>query len=468
MNLSADHSQPEPLRDDALAFLLSRIDYERTATMPADGRGFKLDRMVELLERLGNPQQRLAIVHVAGTKGKGSTSAMIAAMLSAAGYKTGLFSSPHLQRIEERLAVDGKSCDSQEFVGLVNQLRPIVAEMDAGGMEPTYFELTTAMALLQFVHHRVDFAVLEVGMGGRLDSTNVCQPLVSVITSISFDHTKQLGNTLAAIAREKAGIIKPGIPVVSGVLVEEPRRVIEQVSLASRSPLVEVERDFHFSYTAPRDLDDGPALGSINFECRIDGQACSLQKLAVGLLGRHQGANAAVALATIQQLIRQGWQIPETAMRRGLAEVRWPARVEVVRRRPTMVIDAAHNLASIEALLSTLDESFCPRRRILVFATTKEKDVAGMLSLLLPRFDEVIFTRYLNNPRYVPVEELQSLADGLAARRWRIAASPADAWTEIEQLATEDDLVCVTGSFFIAAEMRQQMDCRPLRSALIP
>ena len=222
--------------DDALALLWERIDYERASGVVYGESEYKLDRMRELLARLGNPQSSAPIVHVAGTKGKGSTAAMTAAVLSAAGYRTGLFSSPHLKRVEERMAIDGQLCPEAEFLKLARRLRPIVADMDAqaartsGEVGPTYFELTTAVALLHFATQQVDAMVLEVGMGGRLDSTNVCSSTVSVITSISFDHTRQLGHTLALIAREKAGIIKPGVPVVSGVVADEPRGVIEEVS----------------------------------------------------------------------------------------------------------------------------------------------------------------------------------------------------------------------------------------------
>jgi dihydrofolate synthase/folylpolyglutamate synthase len=238
--------------DDALALLWERIDYERASGIVYGESEYKLDRMRELLARLGDPQSSAPIIHVAGTKGKGSTAAMIAAVLSAAGYRTGLFSSPHLTRVEERMAIDGQPCPEGEFVELARRLRPIVAEMDAlaartpGEVGPTYFELTTALALLHFAAQKVDAMVLEVGMGGRLDSTNVCASTVAVITSISFDHTRQLGHTLALIAREKAGIIKPGVPVVSGVIADEPRNVIEEVSRRQRSPIVQLGRDFDF------------------------------------------------------------------------------------------------------------------------------------------------------------------------------------------------------------------------------
>src|SRR5262245_50953624 len=315
--------------------------------------------MRQLLTRLGQPDAGLKIIHVAGTKGKGSTSAMIAGILTAAGYRTGVFSSPHLDRIEERFAVDALPCSAAELVALVDRIRPIAHAMDAeaaadgdpaGG--PTYFEVTTAMALLHFVECGIDAAVLEVGLGGRLDSTNVCLPAVCVITSISFDHMKQLGNTLAAIAREKAGIIKPGVPVVCGVTEPEPQAVIAEVALEHGCRLIQLHRDFSFQYqrtdmsSVPiandeaRMTNDGRRFNSsfvirhssfptLDFAYQVPGQEHHLGSLPLAMRGPHQAANAAVALATIAELRHQGWCISEDAIRTGLSQATLPGRVEV-------------------------------------------------------------------------------------------------------------------------------------------
>jgi dihydrofolate synthase/folylpolyglutamate synthase len=456
---------------DALDFLFSRIDYERATVIAYDRREFRLDRMRELLCRLDNPHEAFPIVHVAGTKGKGSTAAMIAAVLAAAGYRTGLYSSPHLERVEERMAVDGCPCAPADFIELVARVRPIVESMDDRAEQsnsagrPTYFEVTTAMALVEFARRRVDAAVVEVGLGGRLDSTNVCQPAVSVITSISFDHMKQLGNSLASIAREKAGIIKPGVPVVSGVTDREPRCVITETARERRCALAQLGEHFDLSYTAPQNLQANASRGRMSFVSRIPGQEHFYEDLELGLVGRHQATNSAVALATLAQLRARGWVVPEGAVREGLAAVCLPARVEVVARRPVVIVDAAHNEASVASLLDTLEESFSAQRRWLIFATTQDKPVREMLAQLLPRFEGVVLTRYLNNPRFVPVEELGSLAaqvaaelNGAAGKRganWlHCCASPTEAWHYARTLASPDDLICVTGSFFLAAEMR--------------
>jgi dihydrofolate synthase/folylpolyglutamate synthase len=273
---------------------------------------------------------------------------------------------------------------------------------------------------------------------------------------------KQLGDTLAAIAWEKAGIVKSGVPTVSGVTPEEPRRVIEDVCHERNSRLVELEREFEFTYRPPQHLEQSAARGEIDFRYLVPGRQREYRGLELGLIGRHQGANAAVALATLAELEAQGWNVPETAVRRGLAEVAWPARMEVVARQPTVVIDAAHNVASVQALLAALDESFSARRRVLVFSTSKDKDVRGMLQQLLPRFDAAIFTRYANNPRSVPPEELARLAGELTGRELPATADTMLAWDLVRSLAGPDDLVCITGSFFLAGEMRRLVQQRPL------
>jgi dihydrofolate synthase / folylpolyglutamate synthase len=448
----------------AIEFLLGRIDYERTLTIPYRAREFRLDRMRDFLARLGNPHLGLRIVHVAGTKGKGSTSAMIAAALTACGYKTGLYTSPHLERVEERIQVNLEPCNSEAFATLVERIRPIVEQMDAEYRAatptedgPTYFEITTAIALLHFADVQTEFAVLEVGLGGRLDSTNVCTPLVSVITSISYDHTQLLGNTLALIATEKAGIIKSRIPVVSGVIDNEPRQAIVEAARKQDCPLAELTADFDYNYNPAQSLDlpqSERTLAALDFECRYCNLGVRMSGVQLGLAGRHQAANAAIALMALQELAALGWNLPEADIRRGLANLSWPARIEVISQRPTVVIDAAHNVASIQSLIETLEESFVAQRRILVFATTQDKDVRGMLELLLPKVEAVVFTRYLKNPRAVPTEELENLAASISPIPRHTAPTPETAYEVAHSLSTPEHLICVTGSFYLAAEIR--------------
>lgn len=444
-----------PSRDAALSWLLTHINYERTLHIPYLARQLKLDRMRQLLTRLGQPDAGLKIVHVAGTKGKGSVSAMVAAILTCAGYRTGVFSSPHLERIEERFAVDAQPCTADELVALVNRTRPNVEAMDAeaaaegdaaGG--PTYFEITTAMALMHFAERQVDAAVLEVGLGGRLDSTNVCLPAVSVITSISFDHTKQLGNTLAAIAREKAGIIKPGVPVVSGVTEEEPRAVIAATAREHGCRLIQLGADFDFEY----------ADRTVNFRYRVPGQEFHSTPWALAMRGEHQAQNAAVALAVVAELRHQGWCISTEAMQMGLALVNLPGRVEVVAGEPTVVLDAAHNPASARALAATLAEMPPASRRTLILSISHDKDVRAIVAELAPHFDRIVVTQYQDNPRAVGVSHLAKIVrNTLGSRSAEISISPTplEAWQSIGRTTLPQELVCITGSFYLVAEMRR-------------
>jgi dihydrofolate synthase/folylpolyglutamate synthase len=459
-------------------FLERRVDYERFARIPDPARAFRLDRMRNLLAKLGNPHESLSIIHVAGTKGKGSTSTMLAAVLAAAGFRTGLFTSPHLEKVEERIVLDGRPCPESDFDDLLETVRPIVEELDRMASDspfeeigPTYFEILTAMALVYFQRKNATAVVLEVGLGGRLDSTNVCLPKVSIITSISFDHTMQLGNTLQAIAREKAGIIKPGIPVVSGVTEEEPRDEIRRIAESNGSKLLESDRDFRFKYIPPTHLEEMPKSGMLHYSpLPLSSEAKNVESekmpdssgisrdFHLSLLGRHQAKNAAVVVATIDELRRQGWSILEEALRKGLNTAFLPARVEVIARHPTVILDSAHNTASMASLVETLSESFSAKKRFLIFAATKEKDNRGMMRILLDAFDEIYLTRYTTNPRFVPPEELGEIALELRGKACPLFPSPVEAWDAVKKNATVEDLICITGSFFLAGELRQAID----------
>jgi dihydrofolate synthase/folylpolyglutamate synthase len=370
-----------------------------------------------------------------------------------------------LERIEERFVIDGIPCPPDEFADLVRSVQPVVDELDAEPTDsnlrnPTFFEITTAMAFLHFARGPVDAAVLEVGLGGRLDSTNVCQPAVCVITSISFDHTKQLGNTLTAIAGEKAGIIKPGVPVISGVMDPEPHDVIAKVAEQVGAPLILRGREFEAGMMSGQDAVNNLYGSTVHYCDSLSGTAYFLGPLMVNLPGEHQANNAGTAIAAIRTLVRAGWKISDDSIRQGLAAVRCPARVEVVRQNPLVIVDAAHNVASIAALCQTL-RGVGTGRRILIFASSRDKDAAGMLRLLLPEFDEILLTRYIHNPRARDPEELLALAEQELAQirvstppHCQATTSPTAAWQEAQTLAGDNALVCITGSFFLAAELR--------------
>jgi dihydrofolate synthase/folylpolyglutamate synthase len=522
-----------PGYDEALAFLYGRINYERLGDAGRRRWRLKLGRMRRLLSRLGDPHEDLPCVHIAGTKGKGSTAGMISSVLVQSGYTTGLYTSPHLERLEQRLQVNGQPCSAEELTQLVDAVRPEVSAMDceAGDDEagkPTFFEITTAMAFLHFRRRNVQLAVMEVGMGGRLDSTNVCQPVVSVITSISFDHTQQLGKTLSAIAGEKAGILKRAVPLVCGVRAEEPRRVIEEAAERNDCPMRQLGVDFAAAYHGPahaaasnpaelvggmsyrrldrerdattivrsgtrrsseRPLGFGSlatsATACVSFESpassvtacesrRLDdghedlrgGVWRDLPKLHLPLWGRHQARNAAVAIEALQILRQRGWTIRETDLRRGLTATRCPARAEVVAHRPTILLDVAHNVASIDALLATIDE-YCPdSHRVLLFASSKDKDLRGMVKSLAAGFDRILLTRIRSSPRSAPLDKLReaveacSGASGEASPQASYHDDPHEALQTAIQATPHEGLLCITGSFFIAAELRQELLAR--------
>jgi dihydrofolate synthase/folylpolyglutamate synthase len=462
---------PRPIqtRGQALSFLLSRIDYERTAVVC-----FKLDRMQQLLERLENPQQQLPAVHIAGTKGKGSTAVMVAEMLSAAGYRCGLFTSPHIHDFEERMRVDGATPTEQELVEVTNRIIEAVAAMDQlpEGMQPTYFEIATAMAWLFFALRQVDVVVLEVGLGGRLDATNLCSPLVTVITNISLDHTAVLGTTLASIAGEKAGIVKPNVPVVSGVGAPEARAVVHDVCSTQNVPLYELGRDIELR--GREVLSAGKSKGGTETVLRR-GQRLKIQTpwrtwsgVDLPLAGEHQAQNAAIAIAVIDLLNERGRSVSMEAARSGLTRLSWPLRIEVLRDQPTVLVDAAHNVASATALIQTLEAEFPAERSVLVFAATRDKDFGGMLQQLHHRFETIILTTYTNNPRGVPVEQLATIVRERCGRNALLAADPQTAWDLALSSAMPNDLICVTGSFYLAAEMREMIRKKEAPATVTP
>jgi dihydrofolate synthase/folylpolyglutamate synthase len=441
---------------DRLDYLYSRLNYEWQG-MPGLSSELRLGRMRRLMRRLGDPQLALRLIHIAGTKGKGSTAALLAAALSAAGVRTGLYCSPHLHRLEERYCIDGRAVSPSELVALVDEVRAAVDQLEIDDPHlrsrgATFFEITTAMALLHFARRNADAVVLEVGMGGRLDSTNVVRPLLSIITSIAFDHTRQLGNTLGAIATEKAGILKRGRPAVHGVGEDEPRRAIRRVAAQRRCPLRESGPDFQFEAIPPAQPLERPAP----WRARVRTWRTDWGTLALPLLGPHQAHNAAVALAGLDRLaeIEPSLAVDRDAVVRGFAGLRWPARVEILGEAPWLVIDGAHNVASAEALAETLQSCFPTTRRTLIFGTTRDKDLEGQLRALLPLFDTRIATRYLDNPRFVPPEKIAAAIEAIDGRAAVVTQDPAGALELALRVTDPRALVCVTGSLFLAAEAR--------------
>ncbi|WP_162659754.1 bifunctional folylpolyglutamate synthase/dihydrofolate synthase [Tuwongella immobilis] len=442
--------------DDALAFWYGRIDYERRSPKPGD---LKLDRMRSLLRGLGDPHLRIRTVHVAGTKGKGSTSAMLAETLRRAGYRVGLFTSPHLVSVTERMQVNGQPITPAELIARMQDVRPVVEAMTRSGEgnAPTFFEVGTAVGFLHFVCRNVDVAVIEVGLGGRFDSTNVVQPMVSVITSISFDHMAQLGNTLTLIAREKAGIIKPGRPVVATMTAEEARAVVISTAAERGSRLSLIDRDFTGRYL--------PSTEPLLRPARVAVQTSrSWPPMELALLGEHQAQNAAGVVKTVELLTEQGLTIPDSAVAAGLGQVRWPARMEIMGRRPLVVLDCAHNVASVQAMAETFHHTLPVKgMRRLIFAASADKDVPGMLRVLAPHFDAFTLTRFAENPRSVDPQQLADwLRPQIDGRPMTIVMDAPQAWQQVWEQAKPDDGIGIVGSVFLAGELRNRVlaDCQ--------
>ena len=433
-------------RHDAIEFLYSRIDYERiSASLSASD--FKLDRMRNLLTRLADPHLKTPVVHVAGTKGKGSTAGMITGGLRAAGYRVGLFTSPHIDCFEERVQVDGEPISEELLVAFVSQLQLVTLQIDSerDGLNPTFFELTTALAWLAFAEAQVDIAVLEVGLGGRLDSTNLCRPAVTVITTISRDHTHILGSRLDEIAREKAGILKPGVPVISGVRSPVARDVIAGVADNLGCELLQLGQSFRIDPVSP---------ASVRWQ---DGRDVAMP-IKGGL--EHELQNAATACATLQTLRASGWVVPDRAIESGIHGGHAACRLQFVSHDPAVLIDAAHNWASVGALIQTLC-SLPEQHRVLVFSTSRDKDATGLLRRLLPHFQAIVLTEFQSSLRATPVEDLATVVDRISRQPVHLRKKAGDAIQAARVLCPRDGLICVAGSFFLAAEIRSEIQNSP-------
>jgi dihydrofolate synthase/folylpolyglutamate synthase len=430
---------------ETIAYLYSLIDYEKIRIERYTSETHGLARIEQLLEAMGNPHTRFPAVHIAGTKGKGSAAAMCEACLRAAGYRTGFYISPHLHTFRERIQVSGRKIAREDVVALVEEARPLI-ESTSG---VTYFEAITALGFLYFARSEVDAAVVEVGLGGRLDATNVLMPEVSVITSLSLEHTYLLGDTLAEIAYEKAGIIKPGIPVVSAPQQAEAIQVIEAISQKRQAPLVEVGRDWDYQ-PGPADLD-----GQTFSVRRTTGSGSELDgEYAIPLIGRHQLENATGAIATLDILRQRGFHIPVEAVQDGLRSVYWPGRMEILSREPLVVADGAHNTYSAQVLRIALEEWFPERRWMIIFGASADKDVAGMLEVLMPISDYLIVTRS-DHPRAAAPVKLADIAASVGGGA-EVSVSVRKAIRRGLTMMDPGSGLLVTGSLHLVADAREE------------
>ena len=397
-----------------------------------------LETIRALLGRVGDPHRRYPVLHIGGTNGKGSTAAMAASILQASGHRVGLYTSPHLIDFRERIRVNGVMIPESGVIHGVDMLRAA----SAPDLAPTFFEFTTALAFHYFAECQVDVVVLEVGLGGRFDATNVVEPLAVAITTIGLDHEAYLGSTIEAIAMEKAGIIKTGVPVVLGRIGELARRVIEDRASAVGAPVFRLERDFRCEGSSPAD-------------CRYTGLGLEVEHLGCPLQGRFQIDNLACSLALIELVRKSGMTVPETAIRAGLQQVAWEGRLEIVGEEPTVMVDGAHNPAAATVLAEYLAEwkHRRPAARVsLIVGMMRDKHPREFLAPLLPLADRLILTQ-ADLPRAATGSELRLLL-GDDAPSAQVAPTPSDALAAAKQSAAASDLICVTGSLMLVGEIK--------------
>jgi dihydrofolate synthase/folylpolyglutamate synthase len=430
----------------ALRFLSSLSDFERLRIVRYNTQNFDLERMRTLLKKLGNPQDSFRSVHIAGTKGKGSTCAMIGSMLQASGYKTAVYSSPHLVDIRERMCINGDMISHAEFVRLVRLIEPVVKRMKP---TPTYFDVLTALAFKWFAEQKVDIAVVETGLGGRLDSTNVIKPEVTGITSISKDHMAQLGPTISRIAEEKAGIFKAGIPAITVQQDPEAEIVLKRVAEKVGAPFDVTGKSIEFSYR----FESSRMLGPHNRVCLTTANS-KFEHLAVPLLGEHQAINCGLALAVIDKLKTRGMQINDARAMEGLARTSIPGRMEMVSQTPRVVVDGAHNAASVDAMMRAIGQHIPYDSMVVVFGCCADKDVGGMLERITSGADKVIFTK-VDNIRSADPNELAARYTELYGKMAQVAPTLGDALAIAYRAVTKEDLICITGSFYLVGEAKK-------------
>ena len=430
----------------ALRFLASLNDFERLRIVRYNAQNFDLERMRTLLRKLGNPQESFKSVHIAGTKGKGSTCAMIASMLEASGYRVGLYTSPHLVDVRERISVNGEMISQAEFARLVKHVEPIIRRMKP---TPTYFDVLTALSFKYFQEQKIDIAVVETGLGGRLDSTNVIKPEVTAITSISKDHMAQLGSTLSRIAEEKAGIFKAGVPAISVVQDPEAEVVLKRVADKVGVTLDITGKSIEFSYRFESSRMQGPH----NRVCLTTPNS-RFEHLAVPLFGEHQAINCGLALSVIDRLKVRGFTISDARAMEGLAKTIVPGRMEMVSQVPRVIVDGAHNAASVDALMRAIGQHIPYDSMVVIFGCCADKDVAGMLERIAAGADKVIFTR-VNSIRSADPAELSARYVEQYGKMAQVAPTLQDAMDIALRAVTKEDLICITGSFYLVGEAKK-------------
>jgi dihydrofolate synthase / folylpolyglutamate synthase len=418
--------------EQATQFLESRI---------ALGWKLGLESMQEMLAELGNHQQTLRYIHIAGTNGKGSVAAMLESVFRAAGYRTGLYTSPHLVDVRERIRLNGQMISKRQLAVAIERIQQVVEKFQA-----TYFETLTAAALLFFADQQADIVCLEVGLGGRLDATNVIVPDVSIITSISYDHTEHLGGTLAEIAAEKAGIIKTGVPCIVGDLPSEASEVIEQKCCDQRAPLITASQEFSASIRRQ-------VPGRMTLD--IEGASPFAGSVQLALNGRHQAKNAEIVASACEKLRKSGWRLSSDDFQKGMRKTRWPGRFEIIHRHPTVIVDVAHNAASIAELAALLLNFYAHWKIIIVIGLLKDKDVLT-ISRQIAGIAHAVQPVEARSPRALSAVELMQHFSALHAMVLP-PGTVAEGVEAVWRMADEQTLICITGSHFVVGEALQKI-----------
>ena len=437
----------------ALAYIEGFIDYERSPDFSRQARLYNLNRISLLLELLGNPHDRLQVIHIAGSKGKGSTAALIASVLTQAGYKTGLFTSPHLITPRERCRIDGDLISKADVACYIEKLKPAIETVSTSEFgRVSFFEIYTALAFSYFADKATDFAVIEVGLGGRLDATNVVTPVATVITPIGLEHTAILGETYTEIAGEKAEIIKQKCPLALAPQHPEARTVFEKVASERNAPIVEpkdlVGRDCCASSSRLVRNADGLPVAQ-EFDVETDSE--SYPRLTMPLLGHHQFINATTAVTAIECLKQKGYRVPKTSVYAGFKNVQWHGRIQRIRSSPIVVLDGAHSPASMEALCSTLRQSFRYDRVTFIVSLMRDKNLTAIGNIVSQTADFVIATQVLNNPRVMSAEEILDAWEN-TCEKISACSTPEKAITRALSGASPTDLICITGSLYLVGQ----------------
>ena len=432
-------------------YLFKMTNYEKEEYVRYNGTTFNLDRMKKLLSLVGNPHKKLQTVHIAGTKGKGSTATMLACMLEANHYKVGLYTSPHVVDLHERITINSNKISVSEMLGLLNRVHgPVDSMSDKDG--PTFFEIMTAMAFMFFADNEVDLAVIETGLGGRLDSTNVISPKIIGITSISIDHTLQLGHSIDKIAEEKAGIFKKGVPVVTVEQDPVAMKILKSRALANEASFHVTGKDIDFSYRFETSREHGP-----HTRICLTTPSCRFEHLRVPLYGRHMAINCGLALALLDRLHADGFKIDIEKATKGLADVNLPGRMEMICRDPRVMIDGAHNADSIRALIHAIGQNIPYDSMVVIFGCNTDKDVKGMLEQLQYGADKVIFTRSNSNKAASP-HDLAEMFTEISHKMCQVSSSLGEALQLANSAVSREDLILITGSFYLIGQAKLRFE----------